>query len=133
MQLSISVFEEYLNKFRKKVAKIEKNAKAKKKELSEPKEDDDEFELELSFPGEEPEEVSTKEVVLFMFLKKFEDALPKSSIDKFEFLVEAHLRDVIQFYQTVDRHNGSVQVIFDGAYQSNAPKTPLDFLEVFFC
>jgi hypothetical protein len=133
MQLSMSVFEEYLTRFRKKVAKIEKNARAKKKELSEPKEVDDEFELELPFPGEEPEEVSTKEAVLFMFLKKFEDALPKSSIDKFEFLVEAHLRDVIQFYQTVDRHNGSVQVIFDGAYQSATPKTPLDFLEVFFC
>ena len=70
MQLSMSVFEEYLTRFRKKVAKIEKNARAKKKELSEPKEVDDEFELELPFPGEEPEEVSTKEAVLFMFLKK---------------------------------------------------------------
>ena len=133
MQLSMLVFEEYVTLFRKKVAKLEKTSISKRKERNQPKEDDEEFEIELSFPREESEEVSSKELVLFMFLKKFEDALPKSSIDKFEFLVEAHLREIIQFYQTVDRHNGSVQVVFDGVYQSNTPKTPLDFLEVFFC
>ena len=133
MQLSLLVFEEYVTLFRKKIASLEKTAKSKRKGRNEPKVDDEEFVIELPFPGEEPEEVSSRESVLFMFLNKFEDALPKSPKDKFEFLVEAHLREIIQFYQTVDRHNGSVQVVFDGVYQSNTPKTPLDFLEVFFC
>ena len=133
MQISMSLFEQYVELFRKKVANLEKTAKSKRKGRNEPKVDDEEFVIELPFPGEEPEEVSSRESVLFMFLNKFEDALPKTPKDKFEFLVEAHLREIIQFYQTVDRHNGSVQVVFDGVYQSNTPKTPLDFLEVFFC
>jgi hypothetical protein len=133
MQLSMLVFEKYVTLFRKKIATLEKAKGSKRKSRVEPQEIENSEVFDILFPEEEQEKVGSKEIVLFMFLKNFEDALPKSSTDKFEFLVEAHLRDVIQFYQTVDRHNGSVQVVFDGACQSNVPKTPLDFLEVFFC
>ena len=128
MQLSMLVFEEYVTLFRKKVAALEKGPSVKRRK-SRPSISEEEFDL---IPTEEEDSTQVSELRISAFLKKFDEVLPKNPLDKFEFLVEAHLRDVIRFLAPEERFNSSTKVVFQGVHTSEEPKTIIDFLEVFF-
>ena len=128
MQLSMLVFEEYVTLFRKKVAALEKGPSVKRRK-SRPSISEEEFDL---IPTEEEDSAQVPELRISAFLKKFDEVLPKNPLDKFEFLVEAHLRDVIRFLAPEERFNSSTKVVFQGVHPSEEPKTIIDFLEVFF-
>ena len=122
------VFEEYVTLFRKKVAALEKGPSVKRRK-SRPSISEEEFDL---IPTEEEDSAQVSELRISAFLKKFDEVLPKNPLDKFEFLVEAHLRDVIRFLAPEERFNSSTKVVFQGVHPSEEPKTIIDFLEVFF-
>lgn len=126
MQLSMLVFEEYVNLFRKKVAALDKEPSVKRRKPR-PSSAEEEFDL---IPTEKESNVS--ELGIAAFLRKFDEVLPKNSVDKFEFLIEAHHRDVIRFLAPEDRFNSSVKVVFQGVNSVEEPKSIIDFLEVFF-
>lgn len=142
MALSPTVFEEYVVLFRKKVATLDlsetkaNTGKMKGKKEEATNEDVPTFEFELAFPEEQAEESveeNAKELISFMFLKKFDEVLPKPKLERLQFLLEAHHRRIIQVYPTTDRHNGAAKIIFEDFGDEVASRTPIDFLEVFFC
>ena len=128
MQLSMLLFEEYVTLFRKKVVALEKGPSGKRRK-SRPSISDEEFDL---IPTEEEDSNGVSELSIGTFLRKFNEVLPKNAVDKFEFLVEAHHRDVVHFLAPEGRFNSSTKVVFQGVHPAEEPKTVIDFLEVFF-
>jgi hypothetical protein len=128
MQLSMLLFEEYVTLFRKKVVALEKGPSEKRRK-SRPSISDEEFDL---IPTEEEDSNGVSELSIGTFLRKFNEVLPKNAVDKFEFLVEAHHRDVVHFLAPEGRFNSSTKVVFQGVHPAEEPKTVIDFLEVFF-
>ncbi|MHA8095135.1 AAA family ATPase [Aquirufa lenticrescens] len=124
-------YEEYVELFRKKVATLEKGSPVKRRK-SRPRpsaKDEEEFDL---IPTDEDEAQGVSELSISAFLSKFDEVLPKNPLDRFEFLVEAHHRDVIHFLAPEERFNSSTKVVFQGVHPSEEIKTIIDFLEVFF-
>jgi len=128
MQLPLLVFEEYVDLFRKKVANLDKDSTTKHRKSHSSK-DVHEFELVLN---DEQNSKVISELGVSAFLQKFKEVLPKKDLDKFEFLVEAHHRQVIQFLAPEEKFNSSTKVVFKGVHQSDDTNSIIDFLEVFF-
>ncbi|MFM2441575.1 MAG: hypothetical protein RL449_216 [Bacteroidota bacterium] len=128
MQLTRLVFEEYVDLFRKKVANLEKDSSPKRRK-SRPFKEEEEFEIVLD---EEDDSKVISELGVSAFLRKFKEVLPKNDVEKFEFLVEAHHRQVIQFLAPEEKFNSSIKVVFQDVPQSDDSQSIIDLLEVFF-
>ena len=129
MQLSMLVFEEYVELFRQKVATLEKDSSSKRRKPRPSLDKEEEFEFVID---ELDDSKVISELGVSAFLRKFKDVLPKNDLDKFEFLVEAHHRDVIRFLAPEEKFNSSIKVVFQGVNTSVDSKSIIDFLEVFF-
>ena len=131
MQLSILTFERYVELFRQEVAKFQLKPKYRPSSKTKPlKESDAEF--ELGFDDEDEEPKLRGEMGLSTFLRRFDKALPKDDVEKFQFLMEAHYRDVIQFVPSVDRNRSHPILRIEGVKINEESRTPVDFLEVFY-
>jgi len=130
MQLSILTFERYVELFRQEVAKFQKNPTVRPSKRKPVRVSDEEFELSLEDEDEEPK--LRGELGLSTFLRRFEGALPKNEVEKLQFLMEAHHRDVIQFVPSGDRNRSNALVRFEGIQMNEEARTSVDFLEVFF-
>lgn len=130
MQLTLLTFERYVDLFRQEVAKFQKNPKVRPSKTKPVKVSDEEFELGFEEEDEAPK--VRGELGLSAFLRRFDGALPKDEIEKFQFLMEAHHRGVIQFIPSGDRHRSNGLVRIEGVQMSEEARTPVDFLEVFF-
>ena len=116
--------------FRQEVAKFHKNPKARSSKAKPVKVSDEEFELGFEEEDEEPK--LHGEMGLSNFLRRFEGVLPKNEVERLQFLMEAHHRDVIQFIPSGDRNRANTLVRFEGVQINEEVRTPVDFLEVFF-
>jgi hypothetical protein len=129
MQLPLLVFEEYVDKFQQKVASLKKQpASPKRRRPSRPSSEDDEFEL-----LEDSEEDGIESMGISSFLRKFKEVLPANDLEKFEFLLEAHYRNVVQFQAPEGRFSSSsMKVKIQGVPQSSESMPFIEFLEIFF-
>lgn len=129
MQLPLLVFEEYVEKFQKKLASLKKQSVRSRGSKGRPMDDESEFTLS---PVEAEEGDGMKSMGIGSFLQKFDDVLPKQEQEKFGFLVEAHYRQVIQFLPTEGRMPNSPKVLVQGVRQTEESMVMLEFLETFF-
>ena len=129
MQIPLLVFEEYVEKFQKKLAALKKSSGRSKLSKERPQDDEAEFTL---MPVDDEDVDGFKTMNIAQFLRKFEDVLPKQEQEKFGFLAEAHFRQVIQLLPSEGRMNNSAKVVVQGVRQSEETMSMLDFLETFF-
>jgi hypothetical protein len=130
MQLSILTFERYVDLFRQKVAKFKESPRASRSKKALAKDAEEEFDFSLVEEDEGPKVQG--EFGLATFLRRFQDALPKEDVEKFQFLMEAHHQDIIQIVPSGDRNRGMVMVRIQGVQINEEPRMLVDFLEVFF-
>ena len=130
MQLSILTFERYVDLFRQEVAKFKGSPRASRSKKAPAKDSEEEYDFSLVDEDEEPKVQG--ELGLSTFLRRFDKALPKDDVEKFQFLMEAHHRDVIQIFPSGDRNRGMVMVRIQGVQINEEARMPIDFLEVFF-
>ena len=129
MQLPLLVFEEYVDKFQKKLASLKKPSTRSKRARSRPIDDESEFTLS---PVDDEEGDGISSMSIGCFLRKFDEVLPQQESDKFEFLVEAHFRHVIQFLAPEGRMHNAAKVLVQGVRQSEESISLVEFLEIFF-
>lgn len=124
--------------FHKKVAKLkdEPTAPSKRqlpKRLMPGDVVDDEFAL---FDEEEAPKSKSKKVENSMevtsFLRKFSDVLPVNPFDQFDFLMEAHKRNIIQLMYVGSRSNSSYKIQFKDLAPVSDPMSFVEFLDVFY-
>ncbi|WP_395767994.1 ATP-binding protein [Aquirufa sp.] len=132
MQLPLLVFEAYVDKFQQKVAKLQKqglrpkglkNRASKAEEYTLPPFGDDD---------DDSESDTLTSLGIGNFLHKFHEVLPQKDLDKFEFLVEAHYRNVLQFLSPESRYKVAPKISIQGVEQSDEAMSLVDFLAVFF-
>ena len=124
MQLPLLVFEEYVEKFQRKLASLKKQSVRLRGSKVRPMDDESEFTLS---PVADEEGDGMKSMGIGSFLQKFDDVLPKQEQEKFGFLVEAHYRQVIQFLPTEGRMPNSPKVILQGVRQTEDSMVMLEF------
>jgi len=129
MQLPLLVFEEYVDKFQKKLASLKKPSTRSKRARSRPIDDESEFTLS---PVDDEEGDGISSMSIGSFLRKFDEVLPQHESDKFEFLVEAHFRHVIQFLAPEGRMHNTAKVLVQGVRHSEESISLVEFLEIFF-
>jgi hypothetical protein len=128
MQIPLLVFEEYVDKFQQKVASLKKQPVSPKRRRPSRPSSEDEFEL-----VEDLEEDGVDSMGVASFLRKFKEVLPANDLEKFEFLLEAHYRNVVQFMAPEGRFSSSsTKVKIQGVSQSAESMPFIEFLEIFF-
>jgi hypothetical protein len=129
MKLPLLVFEEYVDKFQKKLASLKKSSSRAKRAKIKPIDDESEFTLSSE---EDDEGDGISSMSIGSFLRKFDEVLPKHESDKFEFLAEAHFRHVIQLLAPEGRMHNAAKVVVQGVCQPQEPLSMIEFLEIFF-
>lgn len=132
MQLPLLVFEEYVDKFQQKVAKMQNQGSRPKRSKSRIPKAEEFTSSPMDDEDDDSESDTLSSLGIGNFLRKFNEVLPPKDLDKFEFLVEAHYRNVVQFLSPESRFKVAPKIVFQGVEQSEEALSLVDFLAVFF-